>query len=337
MILRPLRRLFQNGTLLALSFSTLVHAADSSGGDASKPEPKPFLPPTGTAPDLLVQLGHGQYFSRNAFVMDKANRTLSVWKQEGDKLNLVTAVAADFGRNSGAKQGRGDYKTPEGIYFFQELRDSTALDFGEFGSHVVRAFTLDYPNYFDVLQHKSGSGIWLHTAPDSISLWRGSKGCVVVRSQALQELAPLIALKKTPILIRDSVNYVDAGASTSKRTSWKTWIENWRTHWQGKDIDGYIANYAPEFKSMGMDRERWLEYKKNLAGKYKFISVALNEPIVVTTGNETVIRFLQDYKSDQNSDFGEKTLYLRQQADGKFLILGEEWTARTRDDIVAGH
>lgn len=299
----------------------------------NKPDPTPVVPAKDTIPEPLVQLGQGKFFSNHAFLMDKANRTLTIWKRDGDEIKLVTAVAADFGRNNGDKISSGDHKTPEGIYFFQEMKEGKTLDFDLYG---VRAFTLDYPNFFDGLEKKSGSGIWLHAIPNSKSLMRGSRGCVVVRNDVIKTISQYVALKRTPMLIQDNVKYVTVAEAQKLRQTWQTWLENWRKQWEGKNLDSYIEFYSDSFSALGMDRDKWRQYKKELNEKYDFIKVELTEPLVLHHNDELVVRFLQNYQSDKKSDFGEKTLYLRRKA-SDFKIIGEEWKATRRDEIVATH
>ena len=87
---------------------------------------------------------------------------------------------------------------------------------------------------------------------------------------------------------------------------------------------------------MKMSKKLWEQYKKGLNEKYKYIKVELSEPVIVKHGSQMVVRFLQTYESDVNSDFGEKTLYLSEEA-GSFKIIGEEWAAAQKDSVVANH
>jgi murein L,D-transpeptidase YafK len=322
---------------ILLAFGLAIAGAEEKAelnGASTKPDPAPVTPAKDTIPEGLVQLGTGQYFSSHAFVMDKATRTLTVWKNGPGGPELVTAVAADFGRNNGDKTISGDHKTPEGIYFFQEAKEGAELSFDEYG---VKAFTLDYPNFFDSRERKSGNGIWLHAIPDSKSLWRGSRGCVVVRNDVIKNLSPFIALRRTPMLIQDNVKLITREAAAKVRGTWASWLEQWRAQWETKDIDGYISHYGDGFKALGMNRDKWREYKKSLSEKYSFIKVGLTEPLVIRHNDELVVRFLQDYQSDKNADFGQKTLYLHRNGEDQFKIIGEEWQAARRDDIVATH
>lgn len=289
-----------------------------------KPDPKAYRPPEGTVPQSLMLLGQGDYFSEHAFLLDKANRTLMVWKQVDGMMKLVEAFPSDMGRKEGDKQVLGDLKTPEGIYFFQEMYQGPRLNYDEYGS---RAFTTNYPNLFDRLDNKTGSGIWLHGIPDSKSLWRGSRGCVVVRDEIIKKVGQFISLEKTPIIVQDKVNYVKVHEHQKTLKEWITWLNRWKASWESKDIGKYITFYSEDFETMSMNRDQWRTYKKNLNRRYEYIRVKIQEPTVYIHDNEAIVRFVQVYESDKINDFGEKVLHLKKGKDGKFAIISEDWTA----------
>ncbi|NJL26329.1 MAG: hypothetical protein HC902_15050, partial [Calothrix sp. SM1_5_4] len=88
----------------------------------------------------------------------------------------------------------------------------------------------------------------------------------------------------------------------------KTWIEDWRKSWSGKDLESYMAQYSERFRSMGMNKDRWRQYKKALNDRYKFIDIALKDVQIFNQGPKIVFRFLQSYKSDAKEDFGAKII-----------------------------
>lgn len=287
-----------------------------------KPDPIEQVPAAGTFPHALLSLtSETGAFSQFALLVDKSTRTLTVWRNENDKPKLVGAWPADIGRKGGDKSSEGDFRTPEGIYFFQTKMDGAKVNFAEYG---VRIFTLDYPNYFDKLDKKTGSGIWLHAIPDSKSLLRGSRGCVVVRNKVIEELAQYIDLKKTPIVVINKVDYLTESQWNDQRKVFSQWLEDWRTTWMGKDFDKYMALYSDRFIGNGMTKDQWRAYKKNLGDNYKFIEVNLKDVQIFNHGTKIVVRFLQDYKSDKKKDYGAKILYAMKNGD-KYEIVGETW------------
>lgn len=318
------------------SATNVVSDADAEKEDKEDqtknlPDPNPIAPPPGKYPATLVNLGETDAFSPYAFVVDKSTRTLTVWKYESGNLSQV-AVYLRYGEKPGDKTVLGDLKTPEGIYFFQSTYVGGQLDFNEYGS---RAFTMDYPNFFDLMENKTGSGIWLHAIPETKSLLRGSRGCVVVRDEVIQKVTDFITLKKTPIVIQEKVDYTTPEDLKGRRASLTNWIDGWRKSWEAKDINSYIAYYGDQFKSLGMDRGQWRDYKETLNAKYKSISVRISEPLIVVHDDEAVIRFIQAYQSDQKEDVGEKTLYVRKDGSGQFRIVGEQWKTVSKKSLAA--
>jgi murein L,D-transpeptidase YafK len=314
------------GFALALSLGLSAAHIETSAQEVSKtdqkPDPVEQVPLPGTYPHALLSLtSDSGAFSPYAFLVDKSTRTLTVWRNENDKPKLVGAWSADIGRQGGDKVAEGDLKTPEGIYFFQTMMDGAKLDFNQYG---VRIFTMDYPNYFDKLEKKTGSGIWLHAIPDSKSLLRGSRGCVVVRNKVIEELAQYIDLKKTPIVVINQVNYLTEAQWTDQRKVFSQWLEDWRQTWMGKDFDKYMDQYSERFIGNGMTKTQWRAYKKNLGDNYKFIEVNLKDVQIFNHGTKIVLRFLQDYKSDKKKDFGAKILYAMKNGE-RYEIVGETW------------
>ena len=291
---------------------------------------------TETVPAGLVQMPpYSRYYSPYAFVVDKKNRTLAVWQQTNNGLKKVASFPADMGKNDGPKKSAGDFKTPEGIYFLQTRLEGSGLDYKLYGK---RAFTTDYPNFFDRREGKTGSGIWLHAVPDEVALTRGSRGCVVVRNDVILDLTQYVRLGRTPLLIQNSTDLVPTTEMSKAVASLASWIESWRTAWETKNIDAYMTAYSDEFHSNHMNRDQWKEFKTNLNAQYKTITVKLSRPTILVDRDRAIVRFLQEYTSDQHADFGEKVLFLKKYQDG-FRIVGEQWSEETsqiaREEIDA--
>jgi murein L,D-transpeptidase YafK len=303
--------------------ASVAAAADAASGSAVA------TPPAGASdktPSNLLRLGRGSsFYSPFAFLVDKKARTLSVWKQLAAQWQKVASYPADLGKNEGVKTKRNDHRTPEGIYFLKDRLEGASLDFNLYGK---RAFTTDYPNFFDRFEGKTGSGIWLHAVPDKTPLTRGSRGCVVVRNDAIIELSKYVDLGKTPVVIADQIDYVKKEDAALRAEEIAGSIERWRQAWENKDIAGYIAFYGSRFRSQEMGRAAWKAYKDRLNSTYKQLSVKLSKPYIIAYKDRAVARFMQDYASDLHQDFGEKTLYLTRE-NGKFLIAGEEWAEET--------
>lgn len=272
-------------------------------------------------PEQLLQIADTKAFAKYVFLVDKSLRTLFLYEREESKIKKVAEFPADIGKNGGNKMKRDDHKTPEGIYFFQNLIKPPQIPFETYGK---MAFTMDYPNIFDIRQKKSGSGIWLHSIPDTVPLTRGSRGCVVVRNDVIEKLTQYIQLKETPILIFDQVKFVPAIDHEKKKSEIHSFIDGWRNAWQSKSIDKYIEFYDEDFKSLGYNKKRWKKYKQGLIGKYDFINVSFDQPFILIHNDQLIVKTLQKYQSDKHTDFGIKTIHAVK-LDGKYKIISEEW------------
>ncbi len=308
---------------------SLAHAQGSSQ-PASAVGTDSIVPavPSGLPAHLVSIPTTSDYYLPYIFVVDKSARSLEIWKSEvatDGKRRFIRSAAypADLGRSTGAKIAEGDHKTPEGVYFLKEKLEGPTLDFKLYGS---RAYTTDYPNLFDHLDGKSGSGIWLHAVPDNVALTRGSRGCVVVRNEIVKTLDPYIRLGRTPIVISEKIQTRSITEMEASQAKLEAWLENWRNTWETKSLDAYMEFYDTDFNAMKMNKSQWRDYKAKLGKLYTQITVKISQPIALEHRNRAVVRFVQSYSSNQISDLGEKTLHLIKR-DGEWKILSETWRA----------
>jgi murein L,D-transpeptidase YafK len=325
-----MQRFLNVSNLILVSFLYSSIWGTTALADAAKTsDPVAVNPPKDQIPENLVALDTYETHGQHIFIADKSTRTLTVWTNQKTGPELYGAYPMDIGKSSGDKSSEGDHRTPEGIYIMQERREGRKeIDFDLYGT---RAFTLDYPNYFDKLAKKTGSGVWFHAVPDTTSLNRGSRGCVVVRNEIIDKLTPLINLKSTPILILDKVTYASREKLETDSQEVKNWLTQWRTDWESKNIEAYMAHYSDQFYSMKMNKKKWQAYKTALNEKYKYIKVKFKEPFMLARKDEAIVSFIQDYESDGLKDMGEKVLYLKKVAAGKYTIVTELWRPLSQD------
>jgi hypothetical protein len=138
------------------------------------------------------------------------------------------------------------------------------------------------------------------------------------------DLKKYIELKRTPIVVVDQVEYLPEKDWLQLQTEFKTWLDEWRKSWGSKDLDKYMSLYSERFKANGMNKNQWRSYKKSLNQKYKFIDVDIKDVQIFDQGPKLVVRFQQNYKSDQKADVGVKTIYALK-SDDKYKIVGENW------------
>lgn len=273
-------------------------------------------------PADLLQISTTSAFAKHVFLVDKNERKLIVYERNGQTVQKLSEIPADIGKNDGNKMKANDHRTPEGIYFFQKKLTSPEIPFNLYGK---MAFTTDYPNLFDRHQKKTGSGIWLHSIPETVPLTRGSRGCIVIRNEALSQIESLIELHQTPVIIYDRVEYISKTEHDRRRIEMGEWIESWRKSWESMDVDQYLSNYDADFSAPGFaNYKAWERHKRRLTKAYESIKVTLSQPFLLLHKDQLIIKTLQKYESDKHVDYGVKTIHALKTAKG-YKILREEW------------
>jgi murein L,D-transpeptidase YafK len=124
-------------------------------------------------------------FIPTAILVDKATNTLRLVHYVDGAYETIKTFHATVGQVKGDKENEGDLKTPEGIYTFKSLQTppSLAAKFGDM------AYSLDFPNTYDKLAGRTGSGIMLHATnePDRLKKDYDSQGCVVVNNDEIAQ------------------------------------------------------------------------------------------------------------------------------------------------------
>jgi len=123
---------------------------------------------------------------------------------------------------------------------------------------------------------------------------------------------------------KESAKAAETVPATDKTTKAVTAaIDAWASSWEKKNVDGYLAAYAPNFKPEKGSRKSWEKQRRERIGKAKKIKVTVGNPQVTMSGsNKATAKFVQFYESDSHSDQTKKTLEL-ENVDGKWLIVRE--------------
>lgn len=107
-------------------------------------------------------------------------------------------------------------------------------------------------------------------------------------------------------------------------------ISRWQEAWQKKDLEGYMAAYAEDFTSSGLDRDGWRNHKAQLNRKNRSIRVELRDlRIKLISSERAIVHFDQEYHSDNHYDQGRKTIQLVKR-DGRWRIKKETWVPLKR-------
>src|SRR5258708_4549245 len=105
-------------------------------------------------------------------------------------------------------------------------------------------------------------------------------------------------------------------------------VNAWAQAWSKKDVDGYLAAYAKDFKTPGNEaRADWEKGRRSRIEAPKLIAVGVESAKVTMQGdNQAAVTFRQNYRSDKLKTSSRKTLVMVK-SDGGWKIQ-EEKTAK---------
>lgn len=224
-------------------------------------------------PRSLLQLREDQ---KHALVVDAKRSRLYVYENRGGQPKFVADYYISQGKLGVNKLKAGDQKTPVGIYYITSYLPGARLpDF--YGSG---ALPINYPNEWDKINGRSGSGIWLHGTPsDSYSRPPlSSDGCVVLTNPDLYRLANSVEIGKTPVVISESVEFVNKTKWNNDRSLAAKLVDNWRRDVESLNPLRVMANYSRHFKSdHGEDLNAWLAKHQQFMSDIKDLSIKLRD------------------------------------------------------------
>ena len=263
-----------------------------------------------------------------AIVVDKSQQKVMVYRTD-NLLAPEKVYQCSTGENDGPKAKRNDRKTPEGIYFFTNsyLDETLAPIYG------ARALPINYPNVIDQMEGKEGYGIWFHGTNKPI-IPNDTNGCVSLENKDIEELATLIKMFDTPIIISSRMEMVSPADIQKARQEMTGIIENWRNAWQDKDIDQYMSFYNRNFTSGGKNWRQWKENKSQLAKKFSKITVEVDDLRLLTANGVVLATFKQTYGTPDFKSRGTKMLYLTKNSD-QWKIAAETFNLDKIEKIIA--
>lgn len=104
----------------------------------------------------------------------------------------------------------------------------------------------------------------------------------------------------------------------------KLFVDRWVKAWSEKDLDKYLAAYAPEFEPPdGLTRADWEKQRRKRLGKFHKIEIHLSDLTTVLNEETATVEFVQSFNADGFSETGlHKRLELRLQ-DHRWMIRKE--------------
>lgn len=263
--------------------------------------------PVDRVPRYLLQLQPEQKY---AIVVDASKSTLYVFENHNDTPRYIADYYISSGKNGLDKFKEGDKKTPLGVYHVTSRMPREKLtDF-----YGAGAFPINYPNEWDKHRGRNGFGIWLHGTPsDTYSRPpRSSDGCVVLTNQDLEAITQNVQIGLTPVIISNSVEWVNPDAVKSVREELARSVETWRHDWESIATEKYLTHYSETFSSGKQNLKDWSQQKRQINAGKTWIKVKVDKlSMFLYPGmdNLAVVTFEQDYESNNLSNRMRKRQY----------------------------
>jgi len=252
---------------------------------------------------------------------DKSKQSLKLYsKDSNNSFSLQKDFSAFVGKKKGDKQREGDLKTPIGVYKLLQKLDKVDPFYGPL------AFVTSYPNAYDKIRGKNGSGIWVHGLPLHQQRDDFTKGCIAINNTNLTDIEKQINFHKALV-------YIDkkqlSPVSKEILTTLLSHLYQWRKAWKENDIEGYLSYYHHDFKRLdGLTFKRFKPYKKRIFAKQEYKQILFSDINIIAypmleQKDVYLISFKENYRSMSYQFSGEKEIYVHLE-DDNFRILAEK-------------
>ena len=261
----------------------------------------PSLLVAGEIPVALLSVPENAY----TVLIDKSLQRLEVDKGRA----LVNIFACSTGRTPGDKEVQGDNRTPEGIYFFDDVKDNGHLP----RYYGWRAYILDYPNPVDKIFSKDGDGIWIHGRMNSLSPM-DTHGCIALTNNNLKKLSRYLYREWTPIVVLDRITLLDEKVLRERADQYRNFIMSWLNAWENKDLNKFRKCYSRRFReAKGHNLDAYIRHKQRLFRVYDSISIDTDGLRIIFAKKYALALFLEDFSGDHFHNSGVKFVYVAQE------------------------
>jgi len=250
---------------------------------------------------------------------------LKTWPDDFNQSKILQSFRIAIGKENGDKQKRGDNRTPEGVYFTQNIIDENELLVSKYGP---RAIPLNFPNPIDRLEGKSGSGIWLPGAGNDrrIEAKNVTEGCVAFYNGDILKLTNWLKAYNGIVVIAKDMNEINR---TDDVAAVRDASARWASAWANRQMDDYISHYHSDFKFEGKNRDAYRKYKTAVFGSYKNMKVLFDNMRVLVHPKYAVTVMNQDFNGDNRFvSIGRKVLYWFKDSEGRWRIFQEHFENR---------
>jgi lipoprotein-anchoring transpeptidase ErfK/SrfK len=209
-------------------------------------------PPAGNIPSQLLGLTTR---NKHVVVVDASKSRLYLLENSPDGIKIIQNHYISVGKLGTGKYAQGDQRTPLGVYYLTTPVDPKLLA----PLYGGGALPINYPNPYDLRQGKSGNGIWLHgTMPERYSRQvKSTDGCVVMANPDLRQLMSTVAVKTTPVIIANKIQWVKPEQLLPERQQFDVWLTAWRQAKNLGEPDRLRGFYLKDFNDYGKSLDVW--------------------------------------------------------------------------------
>ncbi|WP_295549735.1 murein L,D-transpeptidase family protein [uncultured Pseudacidovorax sp.] len=200
-------------------------------------------PPPGTVPSQFLALSQR---SRYAIAVDASRSRLYLLENTANGLQLAADYYISVGKAGTDKLVEGDARTPLGVYYVTSNLDPRTLkDF-----YGAGALPINYPNPYDNMLGRTGSGIWLHgTPPEQFSRPpQASDGCVVLSNPDLKQILRKVQVGATPVVIARKLDWVAPPKVRTLAEPFETALSAWLQARSGGNEERLRSFYATDYQ-----------------------------------------------------------------------------------------
>lgn len=116
---------------------------------------------------------------------------------------------------------------------------------------------------------------------------------------------------------------INAAAATPDASAALDAVKAWAKAWSARDVDAYLAAYAPTFKpESGVSQPAWKAERRQRIRGAGVIQISVQQPQLSETDGGVAVRFRQLYASDQRTVSTQKVLEF-QNVEGAWKIVRE--------------
>jgi len=260
---------------------------------------------------------------KNVILVDLSQSRLYVMSNQSGIPKLTSDYFVSMGRGGPSKEKSGDLKTPLGVYFVQNYIPQEQLA----DKYGAGAYPLNYPNAWDRMQGRTGSGIWLHGTRSGTYNRPplASEGCVVLPNRNLLKVGARITQGETPVIIGENIQWLSQQQWREQSQQYHQRVQGWVNDWQDLDVNAYLQHYSKQFNNGHFTYASWSQHKQRVSRVKQFIHVKLSHLSIYhhPDADLFVATFQQDYQSNNYTSLSWKRQYWKKDADGVWRIIYE--------------